>query len=123
MGRPDSAFAVIRRRGRVLLVQTRRDRRWNLPGGAIERGEGPRRAARREIEEETGLAARIGGLAARHERHDGSYAYIFLAHVPRRARCAGPRHEIRRQRWMSLRKAFRALPRNARRRLRRALTG
>ncbi|MEU3602673.1 NUDIX hydrolase [Streptomyces sp. NPDC006798] len=34
---------------------------WQLPGGKIETGEGPRKAAVREIDEETGLKVRATG--------------------------------------------------------------
>ena len=43
-------------RNQVLLVRHTYGRRWwDLPGGAIERGECPQRAARREMHEELGL--------------------------------------------------------------------
>jgi 8-oxo-dGTP pyrophosphatase MutT (NUDIX family) len=49
---------VILRGEEVLLVRhTYGDRRrWELPGGAIKRGESPRRAAAREVREELGVA-------------------------------------------------------------------
>ncbi len=57
--------ALIRRRGRVLLL--RRSRRspqypgyWDLPGGGVEVGESLGRALSREVREETGLHVRIG---------------------------------------------------------------
>jgi 8-oxo-dGTP pyrophosphatase MutT (NUDIX family) len=43
-------------RGRVLLVRhTYGNSAWDVPGGAIKRGESPRSAAHREMEEELGL--------------------------------------------------------------------
>ena len=42
--------------GRILLVRhTYGSRAWDLPGGAMKRGEPPLHAARREMEEELGL--------------------------------------------------------------------
>lgn len=41
--------------GRLLLVRHIRDGCWGTPGGAIEPGESPAEAARRELREETGL--------------------------------------------------------------------
>jgi 8-oxo-dGTP pyrophosphatase MutT (NUDIX family) len=41
---------------RVLCVSRKDDpHAWGLPGGKIERGEAPKTAAKRELEEETGL--------------------------------------------------------------------
>lgn len=49
--------------GRVLLVQDNYDRhRWGPPGGAIETGESPADAVRREFEEETGAMFEPLGL-------------------------------------------------------------
>lgn len=41
----------------LLLVRASYRREWTLPGGGIRRGELPEAAARRELAEETGIAA------------------------------------------------------------------
>lgn len=79
----ERATIVCTRSGRVLLV-TRGNGRWALPGGTIRRSELPAEAARRELVEETGLAAgrlaflfMFGGLRKRH--------HVFHLDVPRAA--------------------------------------
>lgn len=59
-----AAYAVIERRGEVLLTHWRRGKMhgWTLPGGGIEAGEDPRDTVVREVLEETGLEARVGKL-------------------------------------------------------------
>src|SRR5690606_29129579 len=59
-----AAYAVIERRGKILLTHWRRGslHGWTLPGGGIEGGEDPRDAVVREVMEETGLTARAGKL-------------------------------------------------------------
>lgn len=49
---------------RVLVVQPTYKPRWELPGGAVEPGESPWTAARREVAEELGLDCRPGQLLA-----------------------------------------------------------
>lgn len=117
----NSAFAVIVRRSRVLLVRARRRERWQLPGGGLEPDETPRQGARREILEETGLVARILGLSGVYGRSDGSVAIVFTAQVAPDAEPTGPRHEIVEQRWVRVPKAVRMLPRKCRARLTDAL--
>lgn len=45
--------------GRIALIQNAWTDGWFLPGGSVERGEGPAEAARREVCEETGLGADV----------------------------------------------------------------
>lgn len=86
------------RDGRILLVARARAR-WALPGGRIKRDEAPTDAARRELQEETGLVAthvvhlfQFGGLSTHH--------HVFLASVPAHA-VAEPMNEIARCRWFA----------------------
>lgn len=77
---------AITRGHEVLLVRhTYGDRRaWDMPGGAIKRGEAPLDAARREIHEELSLSIRewvaLGDFFARAE-HRNDTMYCFHAAV------------------------------------------
>jgi ADP-ribose pyrophosphatase YjhB (NUDIX family) len=60
-----SAGALVEREGRVLLVQRAYDPWygcWHFPSGYVEVDEVPKRAAEREVREETGLNITCGGL-------------------------------------------------------------
>lgn len=59
-----AAYAVVERRGKLLLTHWRRGHLhgWTLPGGGLESGEDPRDAVVREVLEETGLEAKVGKL-------------------------------------------------------------
>jgi ADP-ribose pyrophosphatase YjhB (NUDIX family) len=65
-----AAYGVIRRDGRMLLCRVAQGNigsgLWTLPGGRIEFGESPETAAVREVEEESGLLARIAGTPSIH---------------------------------------------------------
>jgi 8-oxo-dGTP diphosphatase len=63
------AAALILKNGKMLICQRTRHQpfplKWEFPGGKIERGEQPRDALRRELEEELGVDAKIGGEVIR----------------------------------------------------------
>lgn len=116
-----SAFVVILHDARVLLVQSRADRRWQLPGGRIEKEETAWGAARREVLEETGLHVRLASLTGVYPRRKSGRVFVFGGRVSRPDLLAGPTREIRRQRWLDPAEALGILGKAARRRLREAL--
>ena len=62
MLKESSAGGLVVREGKVLLVKVENlqgEALWTFPKGHLEAGEGPRQAALREVEEETGWACRI----------------------------------------------------------------
>ena len=74
-----SVAAVIRdEQGRVLLQEKSAWEGWSLPAGAIEPGETPEQALRREVREETGLTVEpreilgvLGGIDFRYKYANG----------------------------------------------------
>ena len=68
-----AAYGVVRDGGRVLLCRVAQgypgQGRWTLPGGGVDFGEDPVDAVLREIHEETGLRATLGGLLEVDARH------------------------------------------------------
>jgi len=80
--------ALIVRDGKILVCQRTRHQtmplKWEFPGGKIEEGEQPRDALRRELDEELGIEARIGGEVARirHEYKNGGAVELrfFVVH-------------------------------------------
>jgi ADP-ribose pyrophosphatase YjhB (NUDIX family) len=66
-----AAYAVIiDADDRLLLAHWNEGRRaaWTMPGGGLEPGEEPERAARREVREETGYRVEIDELLGIHSR-------------------------------------------------------
>ena len=76
------AAALILRDGKLLVCQRTKYQslplKWEFPGGKIEPGEQPRDALRRELDEELGIAARVGDEVARLHHTYGSGASIEL---------------------------------------------
>jgi 8-oxo-dGTP diphosphatase len=80
------AAALIVRGGEILICQRRPDQpmalQWEFPGGKIEQGESAEQALARELNEELGITARIGGRVThiRHNyRHGGAVDLQFFA--------------------------------------------
>jgi 8-oxo-dGTP pyrophosphatase MutT (NUDIX family) len=69
-----SAGALVVRDGRVLLVHRPKHDDWSFPKGKVEPGESDEECAVREVEEETGLRARLAGPLGetRYALGDGS---------------------------------------------------
>ena len=93
------ATIIYRKNGEVLFVR-KRNAKWNLPGGRVERDETPLEAAMPEMAEETGLA--FDGLRyLTMYREDKLIHYLFEARKaddkPR------PRNEIEACRWIKAR--------------------
>ena len=63
--------ALIERNGLLLIGQRKRGERhglkWEFPGGKVERGESPRVALHRELQEELAIDATIGPEIIRYE--------------------------------------------------------
>lgn len=113
-----AAYAVVERRGKILLTHWRRGHLhgWTLPGGGIDPGEDPRDAVVREVLEETGLDAKVGKLLGvdsrvmvREEVPEGTNPELHTIRIVYRATVKdGPlRHEIGgssdEARWVPLR--------------------
>jgi 8-oxo-dGTP diphosphatase len=76
------AAALILREGRILVGQRKKGDshalKWEFPGGKVERGETPRDALARELEEELGIQAHIGPEVIRYTWSYPKRATILL---------------------------------------------
>ncbi|HWV24724.1 MAG TPA: NUDIX domain-containing protein [Thermomicrobiales bacterium] len=71
---------------RVLLVKTRYQKWWSLPGGGVHRRETPEAAAVRELREETGIRivpedVSLAGLLTNVNEGKSDYIAVFAASV------------------------------------------
>lgn len=84
-----SSHAIITdAKGKILLLKmTYGEKRWSLPGGAIERGETIYQNLERECKEELGVKVKILYLSGinYHKKHD-SFAFIFRCSIPAKAK-------------------------------------
>lgn len=86
---------------RILLAHWNEGRRaaWTLPGGGLDPGEEPEKAARREVREETGYKVEIEDLLGIHSRvipvsrrmTEGATAPLHALRIIYRARITGGR--------------------------------
>ena len=73
--------AVIVRNGSLLLIRRANDPgagRWSLPGGRVEAGERLHEALVRELREEIGVEAQIGGLVGIVERCGRDHHFLIV---------------------------------------------
>jgi 8-oxo-dGTP diphosphatase len=76
--------ALITRGSKILVCQRRRDDtyalQWEFPGGKIEPGESPAQALARELHEELGIQATIGGEIFRtsHRYRDSRTELVLI---------------------------------------------
>jgi 8-oxo-dGTP diphosphatase len=81
------AAGIVIEDGKVLLSRRKKGSHlaglWEFPGGKAEAGEDPREALRRELDEELGIATRIGEIIDvtfhRYEEADKAVLLLFFA--------------------------------------------
>jgi ADP-ribose pyrophosphatase YjhB (NUDIX family) len=100
-----SSKLVVARKGRVLLVRRRRDKRWMFPGGRRRAGESERKCLHREITEEL-PKLRLGELklwkevrARNRESGRRMSDAIFLTKKASGQLTIGDKREIDRAEW------------------------
>jgi 8-oxo-dGTP diphosphatase len=79
---PAIAVAVIVREHRVLLIRRRKEEinlSWQFPGGSVEIGESPERAAVRETQEEAGLVVEAVEVLGRRIHPDTGRVVFYVA--------------------------------------------
>jgi 8-oxo-dGTP pyrophosphatase MutT (NUDIX family) len=115
--RPETAGALVAvwHEGRVLVVRTSYRRGTTLPAGGIRRGEEPRRAAARELDEEVGIRAApealrfVGEVSLRYESRT-DHCHLFELRPDAEPRVRIDRREVVWAAWMRLDEALAADP-------------
>jgi 8-oxo-dGTP diphosphatase len=83
----DVVAAVIEQRSRVLIARRAPHKHlagfWEFPGGKVEPGETPEAALARELAEEFGVEATIGGLVGVSVHDDGTMIVRLTAYRAR----------------------------------------
>ena len=84
--RQSAAVLIPNELGRVLMVrQAYRNRRFGFPGGAVDEGESPERAAVREAKEEAGIEVKLEYLIGRYLLRGGGksnlYAFVYCGRI------------------------------------------
>lgn len=104
---------LVTHEGKILLVQSRFQMKWELPGGAMEVGETPHQAVAREVLEETGYEIRVvqelplaveSGFFYDSGKYFQALQMVFLAHlatVSRNENFSEKGLEIERIEWVS----------------------
>lgn len=91
-------------RPEVAVVHRPRYDDWALPKGKLDSGETDEQAALREVEEETGLRARLGPVAGRiryRDRHDRPKMVTYFFMSPESG-VFEPHDEVDELRWVTL---------------------
>jgi 8-oxo-dGTP diphosphatase len=98
-----AAGAVLYRGGEIAVVHRPRYDDWSLPKGKVDPGESLAAAAVREIEEETGVRARLGPWLrdVRYAVADGRKFVRYWAAQARSAADFTPNHEVDELRWVT----------------------
>ena len=106
-----AAGAVLYRGGEIAVVHRPRYDDWSLPKGKVDPGESLAAAAVREIEEETGVRARLGPWLrdVRYAVADGRKFVRYWAAQARSAADFTPNHEVDELRWVTREQAAQLL--------------
>ncbi|MEV4364587.1 NUDIX domain-containing protein [Nonomuraea sp. NPDC049625] len=74
--------AVVGEGNRLLAIRRRDNGAWQLPGGILERDEGPLQAVRREVLEETAVLVEPGPLTGVYKNMAlGVVSLVFRCHI------------------------------------------